>query len=75
MIDSLVKDRKLQIVKDDYYDFENNYPQSVVLSSAEEVRRRVYEAEKRINDGDFITEEEYEIQMNRFFSEELGIER
>jgi len=75
MIDSLVKDHKLQIIEDDTYDFENNYPQSAVVSSVEEVRRRVYEAEKRINDGDFITEEEYEIQMNRFFSEELGIER
>jgi hypothetical protein len=74
MIDSFVNDRKVQVV-DDSYDYENNYPQSVVVSSIEEVRRRVFEAEKRIEAGDFITEEEYEIQMNNFFKEELGIAR
>ncbi|HQR73493.1 MAG TPA: hypothetical protein PLH07_05425 [Sulfurovum sp.] len=75
MIDSLVKDHKLQFIEDDTYDFENNYPQSVVVSIVEEVRRRVYEAEKRITEGHFTTQEEYEEQMNRFFKDELGIDR
>lgn len=70
-----MKDSKVKIVDDEEYDHENNYPQSVVISSVEEVRKRVYEAEKRIDDGDFISEEEYEIQMNKFFKEELGINR
>lgn len=69
MIDSLVKDHKLQIIEDDNYDFENNYPQSVVVSSIEEVRRRVYEAEQEVG----LSEAEYEEQMNQFFKDELGI--
>jgi len=71
MIDSLVKDHKVQIIEDDTYDFENNYPQSVAVSSVEEVRRRVYEAEQEVG----LSEAEYEEQMNRFFKDELGIER
>jgi len=71
MIDSLVKDRKLQFIEEDTYDFENNYPQSVAVSSVEEVRRRVYGAEQEVG----LSEAEYEEQMSRFFSEELGIER
>ena len=73
MVDSLVKDHKVEIV--DEYDYENNYPESVVVSSIEEVRRRVHEAEQRINDGEYLTKEEYEVQMNKFFKEELGIDR
>jgi len=74
LIESFIRERKVQIVEDEY-DYQNNYPQSVVVSSVEEVRRRVYEAEKRIQEGDFITEEEYEIQMDKFFMDELGISR
>jgi len=74
MIDSLVKEHKVEIIEDEY-DYENNYPEGVAISSIEEVRRRVYEAEKRISEGDFITEEEYEVQMDKFFAEELGIKR
>jgi len=33
------------------------------------------EAEKRINEGDYLTQDDYEKEMNRFFKEELGIER
>jgi len=74
MIENFIKEKKVHIA-DDSYDYENNYPQSVVVSSVDEVRRRVFEAEKRIENGDFITEEEYEIQMDKFFKEELGIVR
>ena len=68
MIENLIKEKKVHIA-DDSYSYENNYPQSAVVSSVDEVRRRVFEAEKRIENGDFITEEEYEIQMDKFFKE------
>ena len=57
------------------FDYENNYPQSVVLSSVEEVKKRVLESEHRISNGEFHTQEDYEKLMNKFFSEELGIKR
>ncbi len=72
LIDSLAKDKKVEIV-DCGYDYENNYPQSVVLSSAEEVRRRVYEAEKRIESGEYLTQEQYNEQMDVFLKKELSI--
>ncbi len=70
MIDSFVNDRKVRVI-DDSYDYENNYPQSVVVSSIEEVRRRVFEAEQETG----VTEEEYNILMDKFFQDELGIQR
>lgn len=70
LIDSLVKDKKVELV-DDEHDYENNYPQSVVVSSVEEVRRRVYEAEKEPS----MTEAEYNAMMDNFFKNELGIDR
>lgn len=72
MIDSLVKDKKVKIIEDDEsYDFENNYSQSAVVSSIEEVRRRVFEAEQE----EGMTQEDYELFMNKFFKEKLGIQR
>lgn len=56
---------------DDSFDFENNYPKSVVVSSVEDVRKRVFEAEKEIG----INEEQYNKLMDKFFTEELGIKR
>jgi hypothetical protein len=69
LIDSLVKDKKVELV--DEYDYENNYPQEAVVSSIEEVRRRVYEAEKEPS----MTEAEYDATMNNFFNNEPGIDR
>lgn len=74
LIDSLVKDKKVELV-DDEYDYENNYPQEVVVSSVEEVRRRVYEAENRVKKGEYLNEAQYGELMNKFFKEELGIDR
>ncbi len=45
------------------------------MSSVEEVRRRVALAEERVANGEYVTEEEYEKQMDTFFEEELGIKR
>jgi len=71
IIDSFVKDNKVSVIDIDDYDYTKNAPKSVVVSSVEEVRRRVALAEEE----ESITEEEYEIAMNRFFKEELGVER
>jgi len=70
LIESFIRERKVQIVEDGY-DYQNNYPQSVVVSSVEEVRRRVYEAEQE----EGMSEEEYDFLMDKFFREELRIER
>lgn len=75
LVDSYVNEHKIEIVKDENFDYENNYPQSVVLSSVEDVRKRVLSSENRIENGEFHTQEDYEVLMNRFFSEELGIKR
>jgi hypothetical protein len=71
MIDSFVKDNKVSVVEVDDYDYARHAPESVVVSSVEEVRRRVAIAEAE----EGMTEEEYEIEMNKFFKEELGVER
>ena len=75
LVDSYVNEHKIEIIKDENFDYENNYPQSVVLSSVEEVKKRVLESVSRIEKGEFHTQEDYEILMNKFFSEELGIKR
>lgn len=75
LVDSYVNEHKIEIIKDENFDYENNYPQSVVLSSVEDVRKRVLSSENRIENGEFHTQEDYEVLMNKFFSEELGIKR
>ncbi len=68
IIESLIRDKKVEIADDDF-------PQDLIVSSVEEVRRRVYEAEKRIENGEYLTQEQYDTQMNDFFKNELGIDR
>ena len=75
LFDGYVSEHKIEIIKDENFDYKNNYPQSVVLSSVEEVKKRVLESEQRIEKGEFHTQEDYEKLMNKFFSEELGIKR
>jgi len=55
--------------------FDVKVPKELIVDSVEEVRRRVYEAETRIEDGQGLSEEEYELFMDKFFKEELGIVR
>ncbi len=45
---------------------EEGYPPEVVVSSVEEVRRRVYEAEERVKSGEYLTEDEYRKEMDAF---------
>ena len=37
------------------------------ISNIEEVRSRVIEAEKRVSSGEFLTQKEYEEEMEKFF--------
>ena len=53
------------------YDYSTVCPSELIVSSVDEVRRRIYEAEKE----EGLSEEEYELTMNKFFTEELGIKR
>jgi hypothetical protein len=69
MLENFEASKKLEIEEE--YDYENNYPKSVVCSSVAEVRRRVKEAEEEQS----MSEEEYEREMDRFFEEEIGIKR
>lgn len=62
-------------IDDNQCDFGNNYPQSLVINSIEEVRKRVFEAEKRVKSGLYFTEEEYSKLMDKFFKDELGVIR
>ena len=75
LVDGYVSEHKIEIIKDENFDYKNNYPQSVVLSSVEEVKKRVLESEHRISNGEFHTQEDYEKLMNKFFTEELGIKK
>jgi len=55
----------------DEYIYTKNTPESVIVSSVEEVRRRVALAEAE----ESMTEIEYEVAMDKFFREELGVDR
>jgi hypothetical protein len=64
MIECFVHDKKVEIV-------ENSYPQNLVVKSVEEVRQRAREAQKQPS----VSQEEYSDMMNKFFSEELKMQR
>ena len=59
IIASFVKDNKVSIVEVDDYDYAKHAPESVIVSSVEEVRRRVALAEERIQQTGGIKEEEF----------------
>lgn len=46
ILESFVKDKKVEIIQDDGFEFESNYPKNIVVSSTEDVRKRVFESEK-----------------------------
>lgn len=71
ILESFIKDKKVEIIQDDSFDFENNYPKSIVVNSVEDVRERVFESEKEIG----LNEDQYNKLMDKFFTEELGIKR
>lgn len=64
LIESLIKDKKVEIIED-----------TINISSIEEVRKRVLASEQRIEKGEFVSQENYTTQMKDFFESELGIAR
>jgi len=77
ILESFVKDKKVKVLEEDSveYDYASACPSELIVSSVEEVRRRVYAAEERIKENGGLSEAEYELQMDKFFKEELGIDR
>ena len=64
MLDSFIKDKKVEIIDtDDQHSF--------IVSSVEEVQKRVLEAENEPS----LSQEAYQAQMDAFFKDELGIKR
>lgn len=61
ILDSFVKDKKIEIINE----------QSFNVSSVEEVKRRVFEAEAEPS----LSKEEYTAKIDAFFKGELGITR
>ena len=43
-----------------------DYESSILLSNMDEVKKKAQEAEKRIQGGNFLTEEEYREKMDQF---------
>jgi hypothetical protein len=75
MLEGFIQEKTIEVIEEDSYDYAAHCPPELVVSSVEEVRRRVYAAQERIKESGGIGEEEYEAMMNKFFKEELGIER
>ena len=73
MIDSFVKDNKVEILNDTIDD--NSFPKELLINRKEEVQKKVFEAENRINKGEYLSEEDYEKSMDKFFKEELELAR
>ncbi len=45
------------------------------VNSIESVQKRVYEAEERIKNGNYITEDAYKEKMDEFFKTEFDLQR
>jgi hypothetical protein len=64
LVESFINDNKVKIVN-------NELPKHIECNSIEEVRRRVYLAEQE----EGVTQSNYEQIMDKFFKDEIGIER
>jgi len=58
---NLVKELNAEII--------NSYPDEIVVSSVEEVRKRVYEAEERVKRGEYIDEREFDDFIEKLVNE------
>jgi len=67
MLRGFIEQKKIQIIDENKSSF--------TVNSIDEVKKRVYEAEKRIHNNGGIDEQEYEEMMNNFFTTKLGISR
>jgi hypothetical protein len=52
LVDSFINDNKIRLIGDDF-------PKELIVNNEEEVRIRVLEAEKRIKNGNFLTENKF----------------
>jgi len=61
ILESFVKDKKVKVLEEDSveYDYASACPSELIVSSVEEVRRRVYEAQERIKQGGGISEDDF----------------
>lgn len=59
LIDSLVESKQIAYVEKSDYNPETSYPESVVLSTVEAVRDKVLEAEKSVQNGNYVEEETF----------------
>ena len=68
-----IDDSKFDEFKDAIKKFDakiiNSYPEEIVVSSIEEVRKRVLEAEERVKKGEYIEEEEFDIFIERLLDD------
>jgi len=48
----------------------NSYPDEIVVSSVEEVRKRVFEAEERVKRGEYIDEKEFDNFIEKLINED-----
>ena len=47
----------------------NSYPDEIIVDSVEEVRKRVLEAEKRVKNGEYIEENEFDDFIQKLVDE------
>ncbi len=59
MIDSFIKDNKVSVVEINDYDYAKDAPDSVIVSSVEDVHNRVAAAEERIKESGGLTEKTF----------------
>lgn len=65
LVDSLPK-KQVKVI-------ERSINEEMIVSSAAEVRRRAFEAEKRIKNGEYVTQDSYRQMMDQFLTKEFGL--
>ncbi len=58
---NLIKDMNAEIL--------NSYPDEIVVGNLDEVRKRVYEAEQRIKNGEYVDEKEFDDFIQKLVNE------
>ena len=64
LLQDYIRSKDVEVVDD----VVRRYQEEILVSSKEEVRRRIMEAEKRIARGDYLDEEEYQKEMQEFLA-------
>ncbi len=50
-------------IEDEFYTI---FPQELIVSSTEEVKQKAYQAEEKIENGEYLTQDEYKKVMDAF---------